>query len=225
MEQLDCRSFRVCYGAGAEVLEALPAAEYVIARTERLRTREIAALRAAGFVFHERFIKIEINIASALRQLPVNFTGGDVAVRETRGFTEEMLALACAAYDADRRFHLEEGFDDGALAGEVISAKARAYASQQARIMVATHAGDLLGYCTFLPCGDGYRNVMGLTARGMKGKLAAWPLYTGALRILETGGGKYIGNVSSTNVASLNLHMRLGARVTGTEDWYILRRR
>lgn len=221
MEVLTCSNFRVCSGPAEEVLQGPPEAEYVIAKVDRLRTQEIEALRAAGFVFHERFIEMKFNISRALRQLPA--AGGDVTVQERQDFTEEMLAMACAAYSTDRRFHLEPGFDDGDLAGEIIAATARSYAAQRARIMTAAHAGELLGFCTFLPCGKDYYNAMGLTAQSIKGKLAALPLYTGAMRLLECGGG-YIGKIASANAASLNLHIQLGAKVTGTEDWYILRR-
>lgn len=199
-----------------------PEAEYVIAKTDCLHTREIASLRTAGFAFHERFIKVKINIGAFLRQLPAGLAGGDVTIQETRGFTDEMLNLAVMAYGTDRRFHLEPGFDNDGLAREMITAAAREYEANGAQIVTAAHGGELLGFCAFLPCEDGYRNVMGLTARNMKGKLAAWPLYTGALRLLASGW--YTGNISSSNVASLNLHIRLGGRVVGTEDWYILRR-
>ncbi len=222
MEKLDCNGFRVLYCTAEEALPDPPAGEFVVVKTDCAHPREIAGLRESGFNFHERFIKIKINIGAALRRLPAMTARWDVTVRETRGFTDAMLDLACRAYGTDRRFHLEPGFDNDELAKEMIVAAARRFEAQQARIVTASHDGDLLGFCAFLPYGNGYYNAMGLTVRDMKGRLAAWPLYTGALRLLA--GGEYVAGISSANVASLNLHIQLGAKVTGTEDWYILRR-
>lgn len=186
MERLDCSSFQVCFGQAEAVLQELPSAEYVIAKVDRLRTPVIKDLQASGFVFHERFIEMKFNIKRALQQLPIE-SASKVTVQERHGFTEEMLALARKAYGTERRFHLAPDFDD-ALAAKVIAATASQYEAQGARVFTATHAGDLLGFCTFLPCGNDYYNAMGLTAPGIKGKMAALPLYTGATRMLEMGG-------------------------------------
>lgn len=225
METLDCDSFRVCMGLAGEVLAKKPEAEYVIATTCFHRTDELANLQDAGFSFHDRFLQIEINIAGAKKRIAEMPAAADgIIVAETSDFTEEMFGIACSAFGTDRRFHLDADFAHREYAAEVIAAAVRRCLDHGTRIICASHGKDVLGCVMILDDSPGgyCTNVLGFTKPGLKGRLAALPLYAGAMGMLKSE--TYSGKISTTNAASLNLHAGFGAKVTGAEDWYILRK-
>ena len=93
------------------------------------------------------------------------------------------------------------------------------------KIIKAVHRGEVLGYVILHEIENGvYENVLGLTKQNLMGKVAAIPLYSSALGMIGAEGKQYLGIASSSNAASINLHMRLGAKVTDTLDRYILRK-
>ena len=221
MNRLVCKEFSVCCGTAEEIFTSPQEAEYVVARTDCRNTEAVARLIKAGFCFHDRRLKMEIRINRARQSYEMGAGGIGIAVEETRSFPWEMFEAACVAFDMDRRFHLDIGYDR-MKAAEVIEAAIERYVVDGARIFRASYQEKVLG-CILIMEGDGfYQNVLGFTRRDLTGKAAAHPLYTGVMSLL--GKGRYIGMISSANAASINLHAQLGARVTEIEDCYILRR-
>lgn len=139
----DCGSFRVCYGPASEVLRELPAAEYVIAQTDHLRTGEIAALGAAGYVFHDRLLTVEVRRKNMSRELADAVRGITVDLTDT--VTDEMFALAYAAFDTDRRFCLDLD-DNRRQAGTVLNASVRQWLARGAHIVRVCHDEETLGF-------------------------------------------------------------------------------
>lgn len=226
---LSCNSFNVCYGKAEEILTAgVPNsdAKYIIAQTHFRRTDEIARLLESGFCFHDRCLRLEV--ATDRTKKYCSERGGranDIFVCETEAFTDEMLELALTAFDTDRRFFLDRDFVPLERAFEVIRAYIAYYRSRRHRIIKAAHRDTVLGFVLLHEVENGiYENVLGCTKQNLMGKAAAIPLYSSVLGIVGEEGKRYLGIASSTNVASINLHMRLGARASDTIDRYILRK-
>lgn len=92
-------------------------------------------------------------------------------------------------------------------------------------ILKAVYMDNVLGFVILCKGENGaYENVLGLTKQNLMSKVAAVPLYSGALGMIGAEGKRYLGIASSSNAASINLHMRLGAMVTDTIDRNILRK-
>lgn len=146
-------------------------------------------------------------------------------MHETDEFTDEILDLALKAFDTDRRSFLERDFAPVERAYEVINAYIAYYRSRRHKIIKAVHGDNVLGFVILHEVENGvYENVLGLTKQNLMGKVAAIPLYSGALGMIGAEGKRHFGIASSSNAASINLHMRLGAKVTDTIDRYILRK-
>lgn len=146
-------------------------------------------------------------------------------MHETDEFTDEILDLALKAFDTDRRSFLERDFAPVERAYEVINAYIAYYRSRRHKIIKAVHGDNVLGFVILHEVENGvYENVLGLTKQNLMGKAAAVPLYSSVLGIVGAEGKRYLGIASSTNMASINLHMQLGARATDTIDRYILRK-
>ena len=195
---LSCNNFNVCYGNAEEILTVgIPKgnAKYIIAQTHFRRTNEIAQLLDLGFCFHDRCLRLEVSTSRAKKYYSERgSSANDILVRETEAFTDEMLDLALKAFDTDRRFFLDREFTP-------------------------------VGFVILHEVENGiYENVLGLTKQNLMGKAAAVPLYSSVLGIVGAEGKRYLGIASSTNMASINLHMQLGARATDTIDRYILRK-
>lgn len=225
---LTCKSFQICCGTAEEILSRQSIdTDYIIAQTEFSQTKDIARLLASGFCFHDRQLKMDISISRTLERFSGIFgnTNG-VSVSETEHFTGEMLDMALTAFDMDRRFHLEQGFGSTRRVKEVLESAVAHYQEGRHKIFRTDCQGNLVGCVLIRDIGSGiYENVLGFTRPGIAGKAAAIPLYVGALKQIGSGGGKrYLGSVSSTNMASLNLHIQLGAKVTAITDWYIFRK-
>jgi L-amino acid N-acyltransferase YncA len=137
-----------------------------------------------------------------------------------------MIDMACKAYDTDRRFHLNNGFDQ-LIANKVIRAYIEKYSQNSLRIVTSTYKDKITGFTTIPLIRDEVaENVLGVTEPSIVGKVSAYPLYRETLNILQSKSyRKYVGRVSTANAASLNLHFQLGARVIGIEDIYIWRKR
>lgn len=226
---LSCGEFNVCYGRTEELLTAgIPkgGAEYIVAQTQFKRTDEIGRLIDAGFCFHDRCLRLEISAVRAKNTfLEGESPANGILVREAGGFTGEMLELALKAFDTDRRFFLDRDFAPAERAHAVIAAYIAHYRNKPHKIIEAVHKGTVLGFVILHEIESGvYENILGCTKRNLTGRAAAIPLYSGTLRIIGAEGKQYFGVASSANVASINLHMRLGAKVTDTIDRYILRK-
>jgi L-amino acid N-acyltransferase YncA len=200
--------------------------DYLLAKTDFREIDKIIKLKEHGYCFHDRILKLEIDIPSTaeIRNSKVKGSGiVSVLARDT--MNEEMIQMACEVYDTDRRFHLDENFNQE-TADQVIRSYIKSLGISHVLVVTAMYNGVVAGFTT-LPLKEANcaENVLGVTKKGIVGKVSAFPLYCEMLNILqEKGYRKYIGRVSTTNAASLNLHFQLGAKVAGVEDVYIWRK-
>jgi len=206
-------------------------AAYIIQQVDSFDMVRIAELQKQGFQFHERFLYVEINLkaTSGIR----NRLSGSVAelsLEMGHQYTNDLYELAYKSFETDRRFHLEQQFDQH-KAKDVKEAYINRCKEQGMTVFSARRADELLGYIIVdlhpnqkAGC---FQIMLGVTKAGIKGKMAAIPLYNGLLdrMFLSEGGGyvKYCGYISSTNTASLNLHYQLGAKAVQVIDEYIYR--
>ena len=203
--------------------------KYNIQQVESMNDERIYELIKKGFSFHDRVLRVEISVAEQKNILNNIEVPDGIIISLSDVFTEDMYHLACEAYKTDRRFHLEQKFSQN-VANEVIEAYLKEFREKNYLIVRAAHQQKLLGYTVVRESEkrDSFENVLGVTLPGMKGKMIAVPLYRSMLKFAaESAFGekytKYIGDISSTNVASINLHMHLGAKVYQTIDYYIYR--
>lgn len=201
-----------------------PGAGYLICRADPADSGREKELLDRGFSFLDRVLVLEIDLrraaaAPAAQGLP------ELRVERDGTFSEDMAAMACQAYTADRRFHLESVFDQD-QAGPVIRAYLDDCARRGMTVYRALHGDELLGFTVVdEDTGDRrcFENVLGVTKPGIRGKMAAPGLYAAMLEGQRDRFQKYLGRVSSSNVSSLNLHFRLGAKVSSVYDEFIFR--
>lgn len=216
-----------------EMKDELPGAEeadarYVVCETSYGDFDRRDELLKRGYVFLDRILRIQIDTQSDLVvQQCEKIKAGNAPVELVPGieFSDEMASLYHKAYTEDRRFHLTDRFDQEE-ANAVIDAYLESFKADGAVPFGAVSGGRLVG-CTMLqPTPEGgTANNLGATAPGIKGRMTALPLYLGMMDyIRESGVRMYYGEVSTCNMASLNLHFSLGGKVTAIKDKYILRR-
>lgn len=203
-------------------------ADYIISQAENLNAEKTEHLLCNGFLFHDRKLRVEINIKDT--EIFSKRLEGKTAyfdIRTSRDVSEEMYVLACKAFNNDRRFHLEQNFDQN-LANQIIKAYFNDFNQRDILIFKALQNKELLGFIIVEKHSDGKcENLLGATRPDIKGKIIAYGLYVNVLKMLaenEYGNlKKYYGDVSSTNLASLNLHIQLGARIKKIYDEFIYR--
>jgi L-amino acid N-acyltransferase YncA len=228
MEILKCDEFSIGYGQLDEegLLGEPVSQDYLLVKTDFRETGKIINLKEHGYSFHDRVLKLEIDIPSTdeIRNSKVKGTAM-VSFQERASINEEMIEMACEVYDTDRRFHLDVIFNQK-TADQVIRSYIKKLADPRLLVVTAIYNGTIAGFTTLPLKEENYaENVLGVTRHGIVGKVSAFPLYCEMLNILQRKGyRKYIGRVSTTNAASLNLHFQLGARVVGIEDKYIWRK-
>ena len=138
-------------------------------------------------------------------------------------FVPEMYDLACKALTQDRRFHLDEYYNEN-LSHKVICSYINDYLRRDHIIYTARYNNTIVGYTFILIDNNTVENILGVTMPTISGKVAAYPLYCGMLNELQNWGiKKYLGTISSSNLPSLNLHIQLGAQMVEVKDKYILR--
>lgn len=194
---------------------------YRIQRTDSLDVTRGMQLQEAGYCFHDRVFNVEI--VRTEKDAVVFPQGVECVISEVK--TDDLYKLATEAFSHDRRFHLEKDWNQR-MANHVIRAYLNKFEEAHYSVIRVLHEEVLLGFVVLRCAGDkSFENVLGCTRPGIKGKMIAYPMYLAAIALgkkLTCPEGKYIGRVSSTNMASLNLHMSLGARITSIEDEYIL---
>lgn len=203
--------------------------KYHIQQVDSLNDEKIEELLEQGFCFHDRVLRVEISVDKQKDLLDRIEIPEDISISLSDAFTEDMYYLACKAYRTDRRFHLEQRFDSD-VANDVIGAYLREFKEKNYLVVKALHQQKLLGFTVIRECEqkETFENVLGATLPGMKGKMIAVPLYGRMLQLASEGAfkskcKKYVGDVSSTNAASINLHMYFGGKVTAIIDEYIYR--
>lgn len=227
MDRFACEDFLVLYYTGKEKKCQLDetTAAYHIASMESLDVSAIENLKKQGFQFHDRILQMEIDIAATevlrkktMEKLMV------FPLEISEKISDEMFQLGCLAFETDRRFHLKPEFD-AALSAKVLNEYIKFYNEQNIVVTRVEYDGDLAGY-TVIHRQDGQaENVLGATKPGILGKMVAFGMYANTINYLyeQENYKKYYAEVSSSNIASINLHMQLGAKVIGSRDEYICR--
>ncbi|MCM1217616.1 MAG: hypothetical protein NC548_24255 [Lachnospiraceae bacterium] len=202
---------------------------YIIQQIESNDMQRAEDLLKQGFRFHERFLFIEISLKAAVRMCDrVEDSVSGIVWKMGDEYPPDIYELAYESFETDRRFHLDRQFDQS-RARAVKEAYINRCRECGCKVFSICKDGELLGYSIVNPQpgrGAGcFQNMLGVTRAGMKGKMAAVPLYSGLLEKMATpaygGFTKYCGYVSTTNIASMNLHSYLGGKIVGTVDEYI----
>lgn len=199
---------------------------YIVKKSQGDDPDRMIEFKNAGFVFLDRLLCAEINLKASyeLRQDRMKELPG-LSFYDSSEFTKDMFDMACRQYTKDRRFHLKDCFDD-VLAADIINIYSKHYMNCGGKLYLSNYNGALSGYIMYVQKGDSFENVLGVTAPGLPGKASAYALYSKLMdKMLEEGYKNYKGWVSSSNIASINLHIKLGASVTRVIDEYIMRRK
>ncbi len=224
MRTLKCKSFEIGYLEEKEV-HCVDAGqlEFTIAKADYLNTDRIKELRTSGYRFHDRILRAEIDVRKEMALDQERLIRFPVVVDSE--YSEDVFQLACEAYKTDRRFHLKEGYDQE-LADEVIRSYIFECKKENMEIVRCIKDDITLGIIIFKDNGNGTAdNVLGAVRSNLQGKMAAYGLYMQTLMLMkERGFVKYYGDISSSNIASLNLHIALGAKMVAVSDEYILQR-
>ena len=198
--------------------------DYIICRADVLDSVYIHDLLQRGFRFLDRILTIEINLRSG-GERNTEISVNDITLSSDTNYESDVYRLACQAYTTDRRFHLDPVFNQE-KADRNIQAYIDICRSRNMKIYKAKHGNELLGFTIVDEEADEKRvyfeNVLGATLPGMKGKLVAGPLYRSMLEGEKDSFKKYMGKVSSSNAASINLHFQLGGYVKQIQDEYII---
>lgn len=216
------------YGINEKANQLDPGVDYIICQSDVLDSVYESELAERGFRFLDRILYMEINLAKKnkrtdndskriLQKQGIVFAYDEV-------FTESMYQVAYKAYTSDRRFHLNPVFSQQD-AIPVIKAYIDECRLRHMKICKTLYHDELLGYVIIDETADEkkcyFENVLGVTTPGIKGKMVAEALYDSVLTGEKNNFKKYIGRVSSSNMASVNLHFQLGAKVRYIYDEYI----
>lgn len=205
--------------------------DYIIQQVIYPDAGVIEKLQKKGFQFHERFYNMEIDLKGTTQlrnQRAVSL--GDISMELGNTYSKDLYELAYHSFETDRRFHLDPEFNQ-TTARDVKKAYIDWCRARNMAVFSVRKDKELLGYTIIdmhTEKDDGYFQIMlGVTKAGIKGKMIAFPMYSGLLeRISHAGHGrftKYGGYVSTANLASINLHHYLGARIIRVVDEYIYR--
>lgn len=199
---------------------------YVILCVSSLDTEKIRRAKSMGFRFHDRVLRMKIDLKQTKkRRSDVSEKLITVPLNITQSLSDDMYKLACETYTTDRRFHLEENYDME-LASKSLAGYFSSFRNRNIRIFESRVDQELLGFTVLELKENGVgENVLGVTKNNMRGKMSAWGIYDGMLNGMESekdlNCSSYYGNVSSSNVSSINLHIQLGATVDCIYDEYI----
>lgn len=175
-----------------------------------------------GYTFHNRTILGEISMSS-LNEALIHKINADI--RSNKEFTKDLYELAQRTFVKDRRFHLKRYFDQS-FANRIIVGYIDALAKEDTVIFKCYHKDKLIGF-TIVKRIDAAlcENVLGAVDPLYHNQGVAKNLYSYMLKTLRDAERykKYYGRISTTNVASINLHRVLGAKYSLPEDEYILR--
>ena len=205
-----------------EVFEIDSRTDYIIARTSPENVERIIQLEKAGFSFHNRTILCEINLDRLNPDL-VKLLRGDVR-KKTAVLPDEIYDVASKAFTTDRRFHLEKRFNQS-LANRVLGKFISEQLNLAKVVFTCYHKERIIGFTIIKDLGEGRcENVLGAVDPEYQNKGAAFNLYVSMAKSLQEDGYKTLyGRISTTNTASINLHIMLGGKYSQVEDEYIFR--
>lgn len=223
MKKEDYNGIRVRYYDHDEAFAADGEADYIIVRTYPEDTARIIQLEDAGFSFHNRTMLCEIQLDRLNPDL-VKLVRGDV--RKTAALPEEICAVADKAFTMDRRFHLDKGFNQ-MLAGRILGKYVPEQLESACAVYACYHKNRMIGFTVVKDLGGGKcENVLGAVDPEYQNKGAAFNLYIYMAESLKEDSYKTLcGRISTTNTASINLHIMLGGKYSHVEDEYIFRSR
>ena len=196
-------------------------ADYIICQSDVLDSVYEDKLISRGYRFLDRLLYFEIE-TSIVKSSDDNVIQ-DVDFLCDREYDDVLFDTACQAYTTDRRFHLNPVFDQQS-ADDVIEAFIDYCKKQDYKIYKAVHNNELLGFAIVDDVDKNrayFENILGATKPGIKGKMIAGPLYKFMIKGENEKFKKYAGRVSSSNIASINLHTALGGRVKKIYDEFI----
>lgn len=224
MKELNGNDFKICYiDKNEDIL--LPKTErkrFCIAKSDYDDIKRIQLLKKKGYRFLDRILRMEIATQGEClweeKKRLIQFPAKCMEIID-----DSVYEIACAAYDKDRRFHLQEEYKQ-----EQANAVIKAYIEECKRnsmpAITCSYNESILGVTVLKDNMDGTMdNILGAVKPGLQGKMAAYGLYIQTLMWMKGQGCKrYYGNVSSSNIASLNLHIALGGKIVETYEEYIL---
>lgn len=192
--------------------------DFLIAESEVENTDRINCLLLNGFRFHERYLDYQISLNKFDSKL-MSLVRADV--RKDRNIDDEMYELANKSFFRDRRFHLNLRYDN-VFARKIISGYLNNLSDEGCFSYKCYHKARLIGFTIIKPCGNGCKNLLGAVDPDYQKKGAAFNLYVFMADSLKRSGYEFLeGSISSSNIASLNLHLMLGAAFTGAWEQYI----
>lgn len=211
------------YALNDEIRDVTTECDFLLAKTSPDDIERIVGLEQKGFIFHNRTILGEINLSSVSETL-IRMIRADV--RTDKEFSMNLYELARKAFATDRRFHLTKQFDQN-LANKIIEGYIRALSTEDVMLFKCFHKEKLTGFTIVKRLDDiACENMLGAVNPLYQSRGVAINLYSYMLKVLrDEGYMKLYGRISTTNVASINLHIALGAKYSLPEDDYILRQK
>lgn len=196
--------------------------DYILAKVEPDNVEKIMKLKKLGFCFHNRTILGEINLDTMDERL-LRMVRGDMRIDTI--YTEELYELAKKTFVRDRRFHLDIKWDQ-VLANKVLKGYLNRFSHDDTMLFKCFHNGKTVGFTVVKKLDETLcENVLGAVDPLYQNRGVAIGLYSYMLKELKRKGYKKLyGRISTTNMASINLHIALGAKYSMPEDEYIFRK-
>ena len=177
-----------------------------------------------GFRFLDRILCFEIPVNSKMDNCLETLKDDSITIVCDNTIDDRLVSLAKKSFAFDRRFHLEQSFkkDNSEYLIDLFLNQSR---KPQIIVYKAYHGHDLLGFSIVDEAADPnsgfFQNILSATKEGIKGRLVAVPLYRAMIKGEKEKFKKYYGEVSSSNIASINLHFSLGGKVVNVYDEFI----
>lgn len=198
---------------------------YTIVEVDVKNSSYESKLLSSGYRFLDRVFEMDIALSGAVDVDDLSSQGIKFVVDSI--VSDDIYELACEVYDSDRRFHLDPVFNQE-NANHILKQYIEDYKQIGVKVFKAYREQELLGFTIVNENVDEkaifFENVLGATKPGIKGKMIAAPLYKKMLYEESKTFKKYYGKVSSSNLASINLHFMLGGRIRNIYDEFIYKK-
>ncbi len=185
------------------------------ARVELPAAKHLIAMQKAGFFWVDRTIEASISLAKCPLDLAKAIR---LPVVATTAYKEDILRLACASFNFDRRFHL--GYE---YCLELASLVLRCWVEALGETLVCFLKGEPVGFLALERISDEALFVH-LAAVEERSRLsgAALSLYARACQQAQEQGYKRLeGRISSQNMAVMNLYAAFGAKFSAPLDVFL----
>lgn len=195
--------------------------KYIIASVDAEDFGSQKFLLEHDFKWHDTVMAADI----FLKSFPENKRQDNLfSIRIGKDIDTEVKKFAHGVFLMDRRFHFGT-IPDQANANQVMDAFFDYCREEDMWIVKCLHEDKLYGFIILRDNGDETASSMlGGVERSCQGQIAVRSLYVSAALFLKESGFKRMrGTISSSNISSINLHIALGAKFTGTTNKYIWR--